>query len=216
MIKVKQFSFNPFGVSTFVVYDPESKDAVAVDPGMISDSEMERFERFIEDNNLRLTQIVNTHLHVDHCIGNNKLAGRHGIKIAANKADEFLGKRVAQQAAAFGVVLDDDRPVGIDIDLKDGDTVEVGRYKLHVIEVPGHSPGGIALYSPDGQWVISGDSLFRGSIGRTDLPGGDSDTLVKAVKKKLLTLPGDTMVLPGHDRPTTIAQEKTNNPFLKG
>lgn len=215
MITVKQFAFNPFGVSTFVVYDPDSGDAVVVDPGMVSDAERRRFETFIDEQHLKPMQIVNTHLHVDHCIGNNWVSGRYGVETSANRADAFLGERVAQQAASFGMSFDDMDGVKIDHDLKDGDIVKVGRYNLHVLEVPGHSPGGIALYSPDGGWVICGDSLFRGSIGRTDLPGGDHATLVSAVKAKLLTLPPQTMALPGHDRPTTIGEEKDRNPYLR-
>ena len=215
MIKVKQFAFNPFGVSTFVVYDPATADAAVVDPGMVSDAEKARFEAFVKDNGLKINQIINTHLHVDHCIGNQWIKEHYCVPVAANKADAFLGERVAQQAASFGMVFDEVRGVTIDRDLREGDTVEVGKYKLEVLEVPGHTPGGIALYSPEGRWVICGDSLFRGSIGRTDLPGGDHAALVEAVKAKLLTLPPETMALPGHDRPTTIAEEKSHNPFLK-
>lgn len=215
MIKVKQFCFNPFAVSTFVVSDSESGDAVAIDPGMINSRERKEFDTYIADNHLNLQQIVNTHLHLDHCFGDNYVSDKYGVKIAAHPADASLGLKLGEQARRFGLKLEGDAgKVDIDVPLADGDTITVGQYKLHVLYVPGHSPGSIALYSPEGAFVISGDTLFHRSIGRTDLEGGDLRTLQRSIADKLMTLPGSTRVLPGHDKFTTVDDERRSNPYI--
>lgn len=215
MLKVKQFVFNPFGVSTFIIYDSESKAAIAIDPGMLNSAEQKEFDSYIAENNLKLTQIVNTHLHLDHCFGNNYVRDKYGIKVAAHPDDAFLGNSLAEQASRFGIRLTgNDTKVGIDIELKDGDSIKVGAHTLKVLHVPGHSPGSIALYCAEGGFVIAGDVLFKGSIGRTDLQGGNLDTLLNSIHSRLMTLPGSTNVLPGHDRFTTIGAERATNPYI--
>jgi len=215
MLKVKQFVFNPFGVSTFIIYDSESKAAIAIDPGMLNSAEQKEFDSYIAENNLKLTQIVNTHLHLDHCFGNNYVRDKYGIKVAAHPDDAFLGNSLAEQASRFGIRLTgNDTKVGIDIELKDGDSIKVGAHTLKVLHVPGHSPGSIALYCAEGGLVIAGDVLFKGSIGRTDLQGGNLDTLLNSIHSRLMTLPDSTNVLPGHDRFTTIGAERATNPYI--
>ncbi len=214
-MKVKQFVFNPFGVSTFIIYDSESKAAIAIDPGMLNSAEQKEFDSYIAENNLKLTQIVNTHLHLDHCFGNNYVRDKYGIKVAAHPDDAFLGSSLAEQASRFGIRLTgNDTKVGIDIELKDGDSIKVGAHTLKVLHVPGHSPGSIALYCAEGGFVIAGDVLFKGSIGRTDLQGGNLDTLLNSIHSRLMTLPDSTNVLPGHDRFTTIGAERATNPYI--
>ena len=214
MLKIKQFCFGPFGVNTYIVYDPDTLDAIVVDPGMSSAAEQRRFDTFISDEHLKINQIVNTHLHLDHCFGDNYVRDRYGVKVAANVGDAFLGDDFAGQLREFGIHTDDAKPVEIDVNLKEGDFVQVGNYKLAVLEVPGHSPGGIALYSRDGNFAIVGDSLFRGSIGRTDLPGGNYRQLIDSVGQKLFSLPEGTLVLTGHDMSTSVGTEKRTNPFF--
>lgn len=215
MLKIKQFVFNPFGVNTFIVYDSDTLEAIAVDPGMTNDRERKEFDDYVSNNKLKLTGIVNTHLHLDHCFGDNYVRNRYGVKVAAHPDDAFLGAMLGEQAARFGLRLEGaDSEVGIDVELGDGDTITVGHYRLDVLHVPGHSPGSIALYSPDGGFVIAGDVLFKGSIGRTDLQGGNLHTLLDSIHRRLMTLPGDTKVLPGHDRFTTIGTEKHSNPYI--
>lgn len=210
-----QFVFNPFGVSTFIIYDSESKAAIAIDPGMLNSAEQKEFDSYIAENNLKLTQIVNTHLHLDHCFGNNYVRDKYGIKVAAHPDDAFLGNSLAEQASRFGIRLTgNDTKVGIDIELKDGDSIKVGAHTLKVLHVPGHSPGSIALYCAEGGFVIAGDVLFKGSIGRTDLQGGNLDTLLNSIHSRLMTLPDSTNVLPGHDRFTTIGAERATNPYI--
>ena len=214
-MKVKQFVFNPFGVSTFIIYDSESKTAIAIDPGMLNSAEQKEFDSYIAENNLKLTQIVNTHLHLDHCFGNNYVRDKYGIKVAAHPDDAFLGNSLVEQASRFGIRLTgNDTKAGIDIELKDGDNIKVGAHTLKVLHVPGHSPGSIALFSAEGGFVIGGDVLFKGSIGRTDLQGGNLDTLLDSIHSRLMTLPDSTTVLPGHDRFTTIGAERATNPYI--
>lgn len=215
MLKVKQFVFNPFGVSTFIIYDSESKAAIAIDPGMLNSAEQKEFDSYIAENNLKLTQIMNTHLHLDHCFGNNYVRDKYGIKVAAHPDDAFLGNSLVEQASRFGIRLTgNDTKAGIDIELKDGDNIKVGAHTLKVLHVPGHSPGSIALYCAEGGFVIAGDVLFKGSIGRTDLQGGNLDTLLNSIHSRLMTLPDSTNVLPGHDRFTTIGAERATNPYI--
>lgn len=169
MLQVKKFVVNPFGMNCYIVYDPQSKDAIIVDPGITSAAEDQLIDSFIGQENLKLKQIVNTHLHLDHCFGDNYVSSKYGIKIAAHKGDAELGRRIDVQARQFGIRMSDNNGVEIDVPLADDDTIKVGDGELHVIHVPGHSPGGIALYSAEDKFVIVGDVLFRGSIGRTDL-----------------------------------------------
>lgn len=216
MLKIKQFAFNIFGVNTYILFDDSTNEAIVIDPGMTTDSERRFFDEFIANNKLKLTQIVNTHLHLDHCFGNNYVKTRYGATIAANNADAPLGAMVGMQARQFGVEAPEGADkVTIDIALKEGDIVKLGNHELHVIEVPGHSPGGIALYCPEYSFAFVGDSIFYHSIGRTDLPGGDHSTLIDNLNRKILTLPSNTHLLTGHDRPTTVADEKTSNPYLR-
>ena len=215
MLKIKQFAFNPFGVSTFIAYDTDTREAIVVDPGMISDRERKIFDDFISTNQLKVKQIVNTHLHLDHCFGDNYVRDRYGVTVAAGLPDASLGRNLARQAAEFGMVLDSEDSVGIDVPLNEGDVITVGNYSFEVLHVPGHSPGSIVLYCAEGAVAIVGDVLFKGSIGRTDLEGGNHRLLIDGIKAKLLPLPGKTMVLPGHGPATTIEAEKTSNPYIR-
>lgn len=215
MLKIKQFVFNPFGVNTYIVYDSDTKDAIVVDPGMVNERERKTFDDYIADNELKLQQIVNTHLHLDHCFGDNYVRDRYGVKVAAHVSDAPLGDNIGIQARQFGIQGVEDNPVRIDVPLKEGDKISVGEYSIDVLHVPGHSPGSLVLYSAAGNFAIVGDVLFRGSIGRTDLPGGDHATLINGIKTKLLTLPDSTWIFPGHDSHTDVGTEKAVNPYLR-
>lgn len=214
MLHIKQFVFNPFGENTYLVWDPGNLDAIVVDPGMTDSAERKLFDNFIDSNKLKINQIVNTHMHLDHCFGNNYVRNSRGVKVAANTADASLGREVDSQARMFGIGLNESFNTEIDVPLSDGDTVQVGAYTLEVIALPGHSEGGIALYSADGKFALVGDSIFYGSVGRTDLPGASHSELIRSLQRRILTLPDDTLLLPGHDRSTTVAQERRHNPYL--
>lgn len=213
MLKVKQFVFNMFGVNTYLVIDSDTREAAVIDPGMYTDAERSEFDDYVKSNDLKIVELINTHLHLDHCFGDNYVRDRYGVKVSANVGDAFLGETLSDQMRRFGGKGQLDG-VSIDVSLKDGDVIKVGGGELHVIETPGHSPGGICLYCPQGKFLIAGDTLFRGGVGRTDLPGGDGRALVSSIRNKLFTLPDDTNVLPGHDRFTTIGQEKRSNPYV--
>ena len=213
MLKIKKFIFNPFEESTYVIYNEASRDAIIVDPGMGYPEEIEEIEKYIVDERLKLTGIVNTHLHLDHCFGVNYVKDQYGIPVCAHPADEFLGSDVDAQARKFGMRLKG-MDVMIDAPLSDGDTIDLGDDTLKVIHTPGHSPGGICLYSAKDGFLISGDTLFNGSIGRTDLPGGNHLQLISSIKNRLFALPDETTVYPGHGPSTTIGREKRTNPYF--
>lgn len=212
MLKVKQFEFNMFGENTYVVYDTETLDAAVVDAGMLSEDDRNTFDDYIAKQGLKLTQIINTHMHLDHCFGANYVKNKYGVSVAANSGDAKLGRELAEQIRRFGG-RGDMPGVDIDVNLVDGDYIEIGKGHLIVIQTPGHSPGGICLYCPESQFVLTGDTLFRRSIGRTDLEGGDERQLYDSIHRKLFVLPDATVVLPGHMEPTTIGEEKKFNPI---
>ncbi len=216
MIKVKQFVFNPFAINTYVIWDTEHRQAFVVDPGMTNAREQAEFDDYIMQNQLTVSQVVNTHLHIDHCIGNAYVVNKYGAPVAASEDDSFLGGRVREQARMFGMSFEDVRNVdSIDVPLHAGDTLKAGDVELKVLQVPGHSPGSVALYCEAGKFVIVGDALFKGAIGRTDLPGGDFNTLINSIKTQLYTLPDDTRVLSGHEGSTSIGREKLSNPYTR-
>ena len=214
MLKIKPFVFNPFEETTYIIYNPDTKDAVVIDPGMTDQDEYDEFDSFVNEYSLKIQGIINTHMHLDHCFGANYVKDKYGVPVNAHTADAFLGSSVDEQAMRFGARIRN-KNVIIDAPLADGDIITVGDDLLRVIHTPGHSPGGISLYSADSKFLISGDTLFNGSIGRTDLPGGDIHQLLHSIRTQLFTLPDDTLVLPGHGEPTTIGHEKTTNPFFK-
>lgn len=212
-MNIARFEFSLFGINTYVVYDPKEKKAAIVDPGMINSEEEEALFRFLERNDLTVTHIINTHLHIDHAIGAAYAKMKYKVPVFAHRDDEFLGERLRMQAESFGI-NEKVKDISIDSYLEDGDVIKIGSGELRVIHVPGHSPGSVALYDPQGGFVISGDALFDGSVGRTDLPGGNGAQLIKSIREKLLSLPDATVVYPGHGPATTIGRERAANPFL--
>ncbi|MDE6197915.1 MAG: MBL fold metallo-hydrolase [Muribaculaceae bacterium] len=217
MLKLTKFVFNEFGENTYIVSDSDTRKAVVVDPGMNTEAEYSLFDSYVAREGLEITQIVNTHMHLDHCFGMGFVRSRYGVAVAAHAADAPLGEGLDMQARMFGMNLPAGLKEGVqlDVELGDGDRIAVGDGSLEVIALPGHTPGGIALYSAEGHFALTGDSIFYGSIGRTDLPGGDMDSLVAALRRRILTLPDDTKLYPGHGPATTVAAEKAHNPFIR-
>ncbi len=213
MVKVAKYGFYMFGINTYVVYDPVAKEAAIIDPGMSQKGEYAALENFIEREGLKVTHLINTHLHIDHAISDKWVKEKYGVPVEANIADAPLGQYIVQQAQSFGIPGE---YVAIEIEhpLKEGDVIKIGEGELKVLHVPGHSPGSICLYDKEDGFVIVGDTLFEGSIGRSDLPGGNHRQLVDAIKNKLLTLPKETAVYSGHGTPTTIGREWDTNPYL--
>lgn len=213
-MKIARAEYNLFGVNTYIIWNVDTLEAAVVDPGMQTPDDCMHFKQAIERMKLQVVRLINTHLHIDHTLGDDFVKDTFGVGLMAHSADAPLGTSRGSQAAMFHLRNVATSPVTIDVEIKDGDRIYLGNEFLEVLEVPGHSPGSIALYSPAERFVITGDALFRGSIGRTDLPGGDHATLVKAVTNQLLSLPDDTIVYPGHGPSTTIAEEKASNPYL--
>lgn len=212
-MQIAIFQFSLFGINTYLIFDPESKECVIIDPGMSNPEEEKAIENFIAEKGLTLTQIINTHLHIDHVAGIPYLREKYGVPVLAHEGDKMLGLKIGHQAAAFGLNMDLGE-IEISEYLKPGDKIKVGSGELEVIEVPGHSKGSIALYDKAGGYLITGDALFKGSIGRTDLPGGDYRELINSIESRLLTLPDSTVIFPGHGPSSTIGEEKKSNPFL--
>ncbi|MCM1489810.1 MAG: MBL fold metallo-hydrolase [Muribaculum sp.] len=213
MLKIARFTFYMFGINTYVVYDPELKEAAIIDPGMSRKEEFDAMEKFIVRENLTVTHLINTHIHIDHAIADKWVMEKYNLPVEAHEDDSTLGLVLNQQAQRFGI-RGVDAKIEIGKILNDGDDIKIGNGTLRVLHVPGHSPGSIALYDKEDGFVIVGDTLFEGSIGRTDLMGGDHAQLINAITYRLLTLPDDTVVYPGHGSATTVGREKASNPYL--
>ena len=211
MIEIKSFVFNPFSENTYLLFD-ETKEALIIDPGCYEPAEHEQLNGFIKSQGLKPVGIVNTHAHIDHVLGVEKLKTTYRIPFALHKLDEPLLRAVKTYAPNYGFPVFSEPEV--ERWLKEGETVEFGNASLGIVFVPGHAPGHVAFVDHDQKFVIGGDVLFRQSIGRTDLPGGDMGTLLHSIRTQLFTLPDDYTVYAGHMQPTTIGFEKKHNPFL--
>lgn len=212
-MKITKFTVNSFGENTYILWDESSHETIIVDPGMSNDNEKNKLDKFISDNKLIIKHLILTHLHIDHILGANHISEKYSLPISGNPEDNFLAARVAAQADMFGLPYSGGSIV-ITKELKEGDKLTLGDETLQIISVPGHSPGSIVIYAPDSSILIVGDVLFNQSIGRTDLPKGDYDQLINGIKTKLLVLPEDTVVCPGHGPTTTIGDERDYNPYL--
>lgn len=212
MLQVKTFTFNPFGENTYVVYG-ESGDCFIIDPGCMTKGEHDELENYIASNNLTPVRLLHTHLHVDHIIGNSFVCKRYSLSPEGHVNDEVIYNNTQEYGKRLGLSLPEAPPVlGRYID--DGEVVTLDNSEIKVIQVPGHSPGSICFYAPAEGFVIVGDVLFNGSVGRTDLWGGDTDTLLSGIKNRLFVLPDETIVYCGHGPTTTIGYEKRTNPYL--
>ncbi|MBR1872329.1 MAG: MBL fold metallo-hydrolase [Bacteroidales bacterium] len=212
MVSVKTFIFNPFEERCSVLWD-EASEAVIVDPGCYDKAETARLTDFISAKKLHPSAIWLTHAHHDHIFGVKTLSELYGIPVYMSPIDKPTLELSGALASRFGLMEPlSDFPTE---DIADGDEVCVGKVPFKVIGTPGHTPGGVCYYSESEKLLLSGDTLFRGSIGRSDLPGGDYDHLIVSVMDKLMGLPGDTEVIPGHGNNTDISTERTHNPFLQ-
>lgn len=210
MIQIQPFVFNAFQENTYVVYD-ETSECVIIDPGCYEREECDELSSFIQNNNLKVKLLLNTHCHVDHVLGNYFVKDTYKVKFQMHRLDEQVLRAVKVYAPTYGVTgYTEALP---DSFLEEGDQVHFGNQSFNVLFVPGHSPGHIAFYNAASKSVIAGDVLFYNSIGRTDLPGGNYNTLIKSIHEKLFTLPDDVTVYPGHGPETTIGFEKRTNPF---
>lgn len=212
MIKIKIFEFNPFSENTYLVWDDVSREAIFIDPGCYSSDEKEILDSFVAKNSLVPKYLINTHCHIDHILGNAFIKKKYDVKFFAPSDDLFLLHGLSEQAEMFG--LKSDASPLPDEYLTESIELIIGKEKFNVISTPGHTPGGHCLLCLQSNILFSGDVLFFESIGRTDLPGGDYQTLQKSILNKLLTLDDKIVVYPGHGESTTIGYEKENNPFI--
>ena len=212
MFQIKTFTFNPVQENTYILYN-ENNDCIIIDPGCYFDSEKEELTAFIKNHKLEPKLLLNTHCHLDHVFGNKFI--KEEFKLTLNT--HLLEKEILEMAPASGLMfnLPFDNYQGDVIYLKEGDVISLGSDKLQVIHAPGHSPGSICFYCEKQHFIIGGDVLFQKSIGRTDLPFGNHEHLLKNIKEKLFRLPADATVYPGHGPETTIGAEIKDNPFLQ-
>lgn len=210
MIHVQSFTFNAFQENTYILYD-DTKECVIVDPGCYEKGEKEELTSFIEINNLKVTEILNTHCHVDHVLGNKFVKEYYKVKLTHHRLDEAIHRAVKAYAPNYGFVMYEEATA--DRYIEEGDKIRFGNTILDIMFVPGHAPGHVAFYNLEEKICMSGDVLFYDSIGRTDLTGGDFDTLIRSIHTKLFTMPDDMQVYPGHGPQTTVGREKKYNPF---
>lgn len=210
MLQVRKFTFNPFMENTFVLYD-ETKECAIIDPGCVEKEEESQLVEFIEGAGLIVKTLINTHCHIDHILGNAFVKRKYNVLLSIHPLEVPVLKAVKTYASNYGFFqYQDSSP---DAFLNEGDTVFIGNQALHVLFVPGHSPGHIALYHAESKTLIGGDVLFENSIGRADLPGGNFETLIESIHQKFFTLPDDVTVYCGHGSETSIGFEKRTNPF---
>ncbi len=213
MITVKLFTFNFFGENTYLLYD-ETKEAILIDCGCITPDEEEALSNFIDKNKLTLKRLLSTHYHFDHVVGNAYIFQKYGVRPEIHKEEKNANSpTLNMQASKFGTPMNFEEIEPLR-NIEDNEKIHFGNSAIKAILVPGHSPASLAFYSEADHFVIAGDVLFLGSIGRTDLWGGDFSTLISSIQNRLLTLPDNTIVYPGHGPSTTIGAEKNNNPYL--
>ena len=212
MIKVKSFIFNPFQENTYLLYD-DTRECVIIDPGCSNTNEQNALLSFVDAENLTPVQLINTHCHIDHILGNRFVADQWELSLSIHKDDLFLIQQAPQSAAMWQVAYTPSPEPEHFFD--EGDQIRFGDSVVDILHTPGHSPGSVTFYDKNGQWVIAGDVLFQQSIGRTDLPGGDMDTLLRSIREKLFPLGDDVIVYSGHGPATQIGFEKLMNPFLQ-
>lgn len=211
MLKIKQFTFNPVQENTYVIFNDKGACAI-IDPGCYFDNEYKELTDFILTNNLVPKCLLNTHCHLDHIFGNKRIAGLYKLELQMHPNEKNLFDLAPVSGERWGLPFENyEGPI---IYFNEGDQVKLDDDVLEIFLTPGHSPGSVTFYNRDGKFVISGDVLFRSGIGRTDLPGGDFDTLIASIRNKLFTLPDDVIVYSGHGPETTIGEEKVSNPFL--
>ena len=197
------------GCNCSIVGDETSREAIVVDPG----DDIGQILELVEKHGLQVKTIVITHAHIDHIGGAKKLRAVTGARVYMHSEDSFLAESLDMQASWLGIATPENP--GIDVQAREGDVVKAGAIEASVLHTPGHTPGSISLFIASEKTLLAGDTLFRGSVGRTDLPGGDSAAIARSIRGKLYTLPEDTVVIAGHGESTSIGREKRTNMFVR-
>ena len=213
MIQIQTFTFNGFQENTYVLFD-DTKECIIVDPGCYDKHEQETLSNFLTENKLKPVLLINTHCHIDHVLGNRFVADKWKLDLAMHELDVPTLESVKDYCTVYGFHNYEESLLPSNF-LNEDERVKFGESELDILFTPGHAPGHIVLHSKKDGFIIGGDVLFQMSIGRTDLPGGDFDTLIESIKEKLLPLDDNTKVYCGHGPTTNIGFEKANNPFLK-
>ena len=211
MIQIARFTFNPLGENTYLLWD-DTKECIIVDAGNSTSREHAALDKVIADGGLKPLMAVNTHGHFDHALGIGYIKEHYNIPFALHSDDNFLIDSADLSASVFGL-LAKDIPAA-DIDLKGQESISFGNSTLQLIHTPGHTPGHICLYDKEGGVLLTGDTLFRESIGRTDLPGGDYSWIMRSIIDKIIPLGDEVKILPGHGESSTIGHESLYNPFV--
>lgn len=210
---VKAFTFSPFQENTYIVIDDETQKAAVIDPGCYDQAEKETLSAFIDSRRLTVTHLLQTHSHLDHVFGSAYVKRKYGVKMYLHELDMVIFNDVPKRMEMYGLRGYD--PTEVDVYLREGDKIAVGNTTLEVLHTPGHAPGHVVFVNHKDRYVIGGDVLFKGSIGRTDFPYCDHQALLNSIRTKLYTLPDDYTVYAGHMDPTTIGREKKSNPFIR-
>jgi len=214
MIQIKRFEHNPFSENTYVLHEEGHADCIIVDPGMYNNQEEVAVANYIVERQLKPVLLLNTHCHVDHVLGNKYIFDHFGMLPQFHENEAAVLSDVQVRAPMYGLRYEQS-PIP-DRFLPESGEIKFGSVNIVLIFAPGHSPGHLCFYLPQEQMLIGGDVLFKGSIGRTDLPGGNHRLLLTNIKEKLYSLPDQTIVFPGHGPETTIGNEKASNPFIRG
>lgn len=209
---IKRFTFNPLQENTYVIYE-EKGECCIIDPGCYSLNERNELKNFISQHQLRPKYLLNTHCHFDHLFGNQFVHDEYGLSLHLHKKEKLVFDNAPTASLMWGMPFEQYK--GELIYLEEGNSITLGDDILEIFFTPGHSPGSISFYSRAQQFIIGGDVLFRLGIGRTDLPGGNFETLIGSIRNKMFVLPDEVTVYSGHGPQTTIGFEKNNNPFLK-
>lgn len=212
MLQIHCLVFNPFYENTYLIAT-EAGEAIIIDPGCLELEEENRLKAFIETHQLRITKIINTHCHLDHVFGNQFVKDTYKVKMYCHANEQVILEHNHLTAQMYGIKRF--APTQADGFITEGETIQVGEDTLEVLYLPGHAPGHIGLLNRKEKWLISGDVLFRESIGRTDFPFCNHQDLIDSINQKLFVLPDEVTVYAGHGQPTTIGHEKRNNPFLR-
>ncbi|MEO5967803.1 MAG: MBL fold metallo-hydrolase [Ferruginibacter sp.] len=211
MLHIKSFVFSPIQENTYIIYN-DAKECIIIDPGCYDDEEKDQLASFIANNGLKPEKLINTHCHLDHVFGNKFVSEKYNLKLHLHKNEEQMLNLAPASGLMYNMPFDN--YTGEFIFLKEDEDLIFGDDSFKVFLTPGHSPGSLSFYSPKSKFVISGDVLFKNSVGRSDLPGGSHDVLINSIKTKLMPLPDDTIVYSGHGPATTIGEERLSNPFL--
>ena len=209
----KAFTFNPVGENTYLIWDEETKEAAIIDAGMSNNRENAAVSEFITKENLQLKYALQTHMHFDHVWGLSYIKETYNLRPLCHAADEIIYSQAPEMTGMFRLSMNWNLPA-IGRYIEEGEIIQLGKTSIQVLHTPGHTPGGLSFYIESDHIIFTGDTLFQGSVGRTDLPGGNLEEEINSIKTKILTLPSDTIIYSGHGPKSSVEWEKKHNPFL--